>query len=98
MSPLLYAARFKELPDSPNPALKKPKPDMTCLHQEDGVEFEDPKKPGSRMLLTPEKSIESQSLGCLLVEVAWKDSSSRCVPSRHGQWLHVFNALKDSQC
>eukprot|EP00439_Symbiodinium_sp_Y106_P083047 s653_g22.t2 len=28
---------------------------------EDGVEFEDPKKPGSRMLLTPEKSIESQN-------------------------------------
>eukprot|EP00930_Biecheleria_cincta_P043547 TRINITY_DN29891_c0_g1_i1.p1 TRINITY_DN29891_c0_g1~~TRINITY_DN29891_c0_g1_i1.p1 ORF type:complete len:465 (-),score=103.13 TRINITY_DN29891_c0_g1_i1:45-1439(-) len=28
---------------------------------EDGVEFEDPKKAGSRMLLTPEKSIESQN-------------------------------------
>lgn len=28
---------------------------------EAGVEFEDPKKPGSRMLLTPEKSIESQN-------------------------------------
>ena len=25
------------------------------------MEFEDPKKPGSRMLLTPEKSIESQN-------------------------------------
>ena len=31
------------------------------MGQEDGVEFEDPKKPGSRMLLTPEKSIESQN-------------------------------------
>jgi len=29
--------------------------------KEEGVEFEDPKKPGSRMLLTPEKSIESQN-------------------------------------
>ena len=28
---------------------------------EAGVEFEDPKSPGSRMLLTPEKSIESQN-------------------------------------
>ena len=28
---------------------------------EDGVEFEDPKNAGSRMLLTPEKSIESQN-------------------------------------
>jgi len=28
---------------------------------EQGVEFEDPKQPGSRMLLTPEKSIESQN-------------------------------------
>lgn len=28
---------------------------------EEGVEFEDPKKEGSRMLLTPEKSIESQN-------------------------------------
>ncbi len=28
---------------------------------EAGVEFEDPKNPGSRMLLTPEKSIESQN-------------------------------------
>merc|ERR1712232_1502822 len=28
---------------------------------EAGVEFEDPKKAGSRMLLTPEKSIESQN-------------------------------------
>jgi len=30
--------------------------------KEEGVEFEDPKKPGSRMLLTPEKSIESQNI------------------------------------
>lgn len=29
--------------------------------KEEGVEFEDPKKAGSRMLLTPEKSIESQN-------------------------------------
>ena len=28
---------------------------------EEGVEFEDPKNAGSRMLLTPEKSIESQN-------------------------------------
>eukprot|EP00397_Hematodinium_sp_SG-2012_P043982 GEMP01049014.1.p1 GENE.GEMP01049014.1~~GEMP01049014.1.p1 ORF type:complete len:451 (+),score=118.17 GEMP01049014.1:53-1405(+) len=28
---------------------------------EDGVEFEDPKNPGSMMMLTPEKSIESQN-------------------------------------
>lgn len=28
---------------------------------EEGVEFEDPKKPGSKLLLTPEKSIESQN-------------------------------------
>merc|ERR1740121_1691369 len=47
--------------------------------KEEGVEFEDPKKPGSRILLTPEKSIESQnSIGADIIMALDDVISSTC--------------------
>ena len=60
---------------------------------EAGVEFEDPKSPGSRMLLTPEKSIESQNDIGADIMMALDDVVSWVFPSIYVDFSFFFSSF-----